>query len=210
MGRCVVVGAGEFAKEAFCLEPGDFVIAADGGYLPLSEMGVTPHLLVGDFDSLPALPEGIPTLRFPAEKDDTDMGLALETGYDKGFRQFVLFGGSGSRPDHFLANLQSMGGLSRRGASARMVCKGYQVFALTDETLALPPRQPGTVISVFCQGDRAEGVTLRGLKYPLAEAVLTCRHPLGVSNEVLSDAASVSVRQGTLLVLLYDDPSATD
>ena len=67
--------------------------------------------------------------------------------------------------------------------------------------LTLPPRPGGTLVSVFCHGDRAEGVTLTGLAYPLSDAVLTGDFPLGVSNRRLDgQPATVAVRRGTLLI----------
>jgi thiamine pyrophosphokinase len=134
------------------------------------------------------------------EKDDTDMGLALGEGWARGYRKFALYGAAGGREDHFVANLQLLGGLSRRGAEARMVCGDYDVYALTDGTLDLPIRKRGTLVSVFCHGERAEGVTLSGLRYPLSGALLTCDRPLGVSNEYALPEARVTVGHGTLLV----------
>lgn len=73
--------------------------------------------------------------------------------------------------------------------------------------LALPPRPGGTLVSVFCQGDRAEGVTLTGLAYPLSDAALTGDFPLGVSNRRLDgQPATVAVRRGTLLILQSAGP----
>lgn len=73
--------------------------------------------------------------------------------------------------------------------------------------LALPPRPGGTLVSVFCQGDRAEGVTLTGLAYPLSDAALTGDFPLGVSNRRLDgQRATVAVRRGTLLILQSAGP----
>ena len=68
-------------------------------------------------------------------------------------------------------------------------------------TLTLPDRPGGTLVSVFCHGDRAEGVTLTGLAYPLSDAALAGDFPLGVSNRRLEgQPATVSVRRGTLLI----------
>ena len=200
MPICYLVGAGHFTARGFAPQAGDFVIAADAGYLALESIGAQPDLLVGDFDSLPERPAGVSTIVFPVEKDDTDMGLALSEGWARGYRNFVLYGADGGRTDHFLANLQLMGGASRRGAAVRMVCADYDVYAVTDGTFALPAREKGTVVSVFCHGERAEGVTLTGLKYPLNMATLTCDHPLGVSNERVGEPASVTVQKGTLLI----------
>ena len=73
--------------------------------------------------------------------------------------------------------------------------------------LTLPPRPGGTLVSVFCHGDRAEGVTLTGLAYPLSDAALTGDFPLGVSNRRLDgQRATVAVRRGTLLILQSAGP----
>jgi thiamine pyrophosphokinase len=206
MSTCYLVGAGDFTARDFSPKNGDFVIAADAGYLALVKLGVRPGLLVGDFDSLSDRPEGIPLRIFPVDKDDTDMGIAIAEGWARGYRDFTLYGADGGRADHTLANLQLLGGLSRRSALARMVCPRYDVFALTRGTLLLPERPAGTLVSVFCHGARARGVTLNGLKFPLDQATLTCDRPLGVSNEYVGGKASVTVGRGTLLIFTALSP----
>ena len=252
MATCYIVGAGDFTARGFAPGPGDLILAADGGYRALYRLGTTPDLLLGDFDSLgdAPLPPGLPVLRFPARKDDTDTGLALRHGLMLGFRDFALYGCAGGRTDHLLANFQSMARVSRLGATIRLAAPDYDAWSLTGPanpcaaaanpctaapcaaapcavpgtcapascaaapanpcaapnapaaTLTLPPRPGGTVVSVFCQGDRAEGVTLTGLAYPLSDAVLTGDVPLGVSNRRLDGLpATVSVRRGALLIL---------
>ena len=124
-------------------------------------------------------------------------------------KTILIVGGSlGARTLNMsvLANLQLMGGMSRQGAALVMVCPAFDVHTVTDGTLALPPRPQGTLVSVFCHGAQAEGVTLRGLQYPLEGALLTCDHPLGVSNAYTkAQAASVTVARGTLLVYVALD-----
>ena len=230
MPTCYIVGAGDFTPRGFAPVPGDLVLAADGGYRALYSLGYTPDLLLGDFDSLGdlPLPPDLPVLRFPARKDDTDTGLALRHGLDRGFRDFALYGCAGGRVDHLLANLQSMARVSRLGATIRLAAPEYDAWALTGPapdssapdasapdasgpaphapdgpaaTLTLPDRPGGTLVSVFCHGDRAEGVTLTGLSYSLDGADLTGDFPLGVSNRRLEgQPATVSVRRGTLLI----------
>ena len=217
MPTCYIVGAGDFTPRGFAPVPGDLVLAADGGYRALYSLGYTPDLLLGDFDSLGdlPLPPDLPVLRFPARKDDTDTGLALRHGLDRGFRDFALYGCAGGRVDHLLANFQSMARVSRLGATIRLAAPDYDAWSLTapcaapgtcaapnaPATLTLPPRPGGTLVSVFCHGDRAEGVTLTGLAYPLSDAVLTGDFPLGVSNRRLDGLpATVAVRRGTLLI----------
>ena len=202
-GICHIVGAGEFTPRGLCVQPGDLLIAADGGYAYLSQMGLFAHLLVGDFDSLGHVPAGVETIRHPVEKDDTDMGLAIREGMARGYKKFRLYGGSGGRIDHFLANLQLLAAASSQGAQAVLVCPDYDVHAVTDGALAFPPAEKGTLFSVFCHGDAAEGVSLSGLQYSLNEACLSAFHPLGVSNAYTGQAVEVRVRRGTLIVLDY-------
>ncbi|MEA4928118.1 MAG: thiamine diphosphokinase [Candidatus Limiplasma sp.] len=200
MPTCYLIGAGDFTPRGLTPHPGDLLIAADGGYRALEKTGLKPDLLVGDFDSLGFRPQDVPILTFPVEKDDTDMGLALEEGWARGYRSFALYGADGGRLDHTVANLQLLGGASARGAQVRMACTTSDWWAVTDGVLALPPRPEGTGVSVFCHGTRAQGVTLRGLQYPLLDATLTCDRPLGVSNAYRATQASVTVARGTLLV----------
>ncbi|MFH1880111.1 MAG: thiamine diphosphokinase, partial [Bacillota bacterium] len=116
------------------------------------------------------------------------------------YRTFVFYGASGGRADHTYANLQLLAGASRQGCVCRMVCPECDVYAVTNGKLRLPEQKSGKIVSVFCHGGRAEGVTLRGLKYPLQGAVLTADRPLGVSNETTGEEAAISVRNGTLLI----------
>lgn len=199
---CYIVGAGSFYDAGFAPGPGDYVVAADGGYQTLLDRGVPMDLVVGDFDSMGFRPDHPGVVELPAEKDDTDMMAALRLGLERGFRRFRLYGGAGGRVDHTLANLQSLVWLSKRGCGGELIGDGWTAAAVTDGTLAFGAERRGYV-SVFCQGDRAEGVWLRGLKYPLTDAVLTCDFPLGVSNEFTGVESSVTVERGTLLVVWY-------
>jgi len=205
MGICYIVGAGEFTPRGLSPQPGDYIIAADGGYKALTSVDIRPDLLMGDLDSLGenAVPDGIPLERFPVQKDDTDTGIALAQGWALGYRSFVLYGCSGGRADHLLANWQSMCRYSRMGASIRMVASDYDAYALSNGTLCLPDRPEGTTVSIFCHSDRAEGVTLEGLMYPLSSATLTSDFPLGVSNQHTGVPARVTVQNGTLLIIQH-------
>lgn len=201
-GSCYIVGAGEFNAQAFHPGAEDFVIAADGGYKALKENNFTPHMSVGDFDSLGRKPEGENVVSLPVEKDDTDMMAAIRLGVERGYQTFHLYGGTGGRIDHTLANFQSLVWLSQQGCRGTLVGKGWRALTITDGTRSFDATHTGT-ISVFCVGDAAEGVWLRGLKYPLEDAALTCDFPLGVSNEFTGVESSVTVRKGTLLVIYY-------
>ena len=114
---CFIIGAGPFYGLPVAPGPEDVVLAADGGYRHCQTAGITPDLLLGDFDSLESeRPDNIPTHTFPVEKDDTDTMLAIRYGLEQGYQTFHLYGGTGGRMDHTLANLQALGFLARHGA----------------------------------------------------------------------------------------------
>ena len=166
MAKCVIFCAAEFDALAQPLEKEDFIIAADGGVRHLQTLGISADVILGDFDSLGYIPEGANV--FPVEKDDTDAMLAIRHGLKLGFREFIIYGGmGGSRPDHTMANLQSLQYLAERGARGYLVDKDYLVTVTKEETVVFLPSAEG-ILSVFSAGSDAVGVTLEGLKYPQA------------------------------------------
>lgn len=199
---CYIVGAGDFC-EGFSPEPEDLVIAADGGYAHLLAAGIRVDRLMGDFDSIGAVPDGVPLERFPPEKDDTDMMIAIKAALEMGFCRFALYGALGGRFDHTIANVQALCFLAGKGAVGYMVGNGVVMTAIRDGERSFPSSCEG-YCSVFCMGNEAVGVDLVGLKYPLCDARLTYEVPLGVSNEFLGQVATVRVRKGTLLVVWYE------
>lgn len=199
MGTCVIFCAAEFDCLAQPIGPGDFVIAADGGWRHTRALGLNPDAVLGDFDSLGTIPENARV--FPVEKDDTDSMLAIRLGLKHNFREFILYGGmDGPRIDHTIANFQALQFLRDRDATGYLVGLRSMATVIDRETLEFSGAASGTV-SVFCMGPDAGGVTLEGLKYPLQNSSLTAGLPLGVSNHFTGQNARISVRQGSLLVL---------
>jgi len=197
--RCYIAGAGEFSGS----EPparDDFIIAADGGYAELARRGIIPDLVVGDFDSLTDVPRHPNIVRIAAEKDDTDMMLAVKYGFERGCGSFVIDGGLGGRLDHTLANIQLLAYIAQKGARGVLTGRDICVTAVSNGALRFEKGACG-YISVFCAGGAASGVTLTGLKYPLNDAVLKYDYPLGVSNEFTGAPAAVEVRAGTLIIM---------
>lgn len=205
-GVCHIVGAGDFRTGAFRPEPEDYVIAADAGYLHLERLGHQPDMVLGDFDSMKKAPAHPNVVRLPVEKDDTDTLHAVKVGMELGYRRFALHGVlGGPRLDHTLANLQTLVYLTLRGANGQVFGPdGTVIAALHDGSMHFSADHKG-ILSIFCMGDRAEGVTLTGLKYPLDNYTMTCDVPIGVSNEFTGQPATVSVKNGTLLLLWHDN-----
>ncbi|MEY8420568.1 thiamine diphosphokinase [Oscillospiraceae bacterium 44-5] len=202
---CYIVGAMSLTPD---LRPypvqGDYVIAADRGFDSLVAYGVRPDLAVGDFDSLGHRPNHPNVIQLPAEKDDTDMVFALRKGLELGYRRFVLLGGVGGRLEHTLGNLQLLDWLACQGGQGFLAGEKTAATCIRDGmSVTFPPSMTG-YLSVLCNSGRAEGVDLTGLKYPLNGYTLTGSFPLGVSNQFLGQEASVSVKQGSLLLIWED------
>ena len=198
--ECYIIGAGDFFGIKEPPDDSDYVIAADAGYRLCRENNIIPDLVIGDFDSLGELPEHPHVMELPEEKDDTDTLFAIKTGLSKGYRRFYIYGGlGGKRRDHSVANLQSLLYLSSHGAKGWLF--GQKEVWTVVKNAALRLMGTGDV-SVFCFDGRAEGVSLKGLKYELDNAVLSSDLPLGVSNH-LDGEAEIEVTNGTLLVM-YD------
>lgn len=199
MGTCVIFCAAGFDSLAEEIKNDDFVIAADGGLKHTEGLGLTPDVILGDFDSLGFTPAGAEV--FPVEKDDTDAMLSVRRGLDRGYRRFVIYGGlDGERLDHTLANYQVLQYLAERGAAGYLVGQRYIATAVKNGKITFPAGAEG-ILSVFCLGPDAEGVTIRGLKYALSGGILTSGFPLGVSNHFVGKESEISVENGSLLIL---------
>ena len=201
MKRCFIYAAGSFFGMREMPRPGDLEIAADAGLRLCRQLGRTPDLVLGDFDSMDVSEAPADALRVPVEKDDTDTGLALREGLRRGCREFFIYGGTGGRRlDHTLANLQSLAFLRENGARGWLYDRDFVYTVIKNETLTLRREVDWGLVSLFALGDRARGVTLTGLQYPLDHAELTCAFPLGVSNHFAEERAAVTVEDGLLLV----------
>ena len=199
MKRCVIFCAAGFDGLALPIDIDDLVIAADGGLRHTQAIGITPTLILGDFDSLGYTPDE--SLVFPVEKDDTDAMLAAREGLRRGCDEFYFYGSlDGKRLDHTVANFQTLQFLADQGATGYLIGADYLVTVVKNGTLRFPAGATG-IVSLFCLGADARGVTLEGLKYPLEDGILTAGFPLGVSNHFTGTDATVSVRDGSLLVL---------
>lgn len=179
-----------------------FIIAADGGIKHAAEHGIPIDLIIGDLDSYQGvLPSGVPVIKVPSEKDDTDSGLAVSYAIEHGFRDIAIIGGIGGRLDHTIANLQIMGGAAEQGVKIEMRSQGNFATTLKDGTLTLPAC-PNSAFSLFALTDRCEGVCIRNAKYNLDDHTLHASFPLGCSNEFDGDYAEISVEKGTLLIIV--------
>lgn len=206
IATCVIISAApvenvEFIKN--CIEPGSFVICADGGIDYAIACGITPDLLIGDFDSMKTiLPENLEHIKLPVMKDDTDTMAAVKIGLQKGYRRFVFLCASDGRLDHTYANLCTMQYILSQGGEACMVDEKKTIYLVHDKSLAIEQAK-GKTISVFPFACHYCTVTYKGLLYPLEHAKLySDGFPMGVSNEIIQDYAEIQVHEGDALIIL--------
>ena len=200
MSICYIVGAGECKKLDFTKKDGDIVIAADGGYKYLQRAGIKPDIVIGDLDSLGKAPEGEKIIRLKPEKDVTDTYAAVSEGIKCGYSRFNIYGASGGRIEHTLANIQLIASLAEKNMQASIFDGSTVITAVTAKTLRFDSAYNG-YISIFAHSDKCTGVCLRGLKYPLENAELSNLFPLGVSNEFLGVESEIVIGNGTAIIV---------
>lgn len=196
---CYIICAMPPCGERFQKKPNDLVIAADAGMRYASDYGLMPDLAVGDFDSLGSEPLNIETIRHPVEKDDSDLMLAVKIGLERGHRLFCILGAVGGRADHAFAVYQTLGYLDANGAVGYLYGEGMAVTLMNAGEIKLPAAGD-RLLSVFALGGKAAGVSLGGVQYTLNEATLTPAFPVGLSNVITDECATVRLGQGKLLL----------
>lgn len=200
MKRCVIIGGGQLSDPTFLnryISNDEFVICCDGGYLHAKNAGIVPQLIVGDFDSTSVPETDVETIVLPCEKDDTDSFFAAKEGLKRGFCEFLLLGVTGGRLDHTLGAISILEYLKKHGADGQIVDGSTKIRVCCD---TLTVNRGCRYFSVFASG-KASGVTITGAKYNLDNEIINSHYQYGISNEVADDVATVSVGQGTVIVM---------
>jgi thiamine pyrophosphokinase len=212
--RAVVFVNGEvrdYATLARWLRPGDYLIGADGGTRHILALALTPDAVVGDLDSLEAesiaelTDRGVDIERYPTAKDQTDLELAIERGLRAGADEILLLGALGGRLDQTIANLLILAQrnwpvplrLAEGNQLAQVLCSGGR--------LTLQAAR-GSTVSAIPLSATVTGITYSGLEYPLHDATLTIGSTRGVSNAIASLPATISIKEGVLLVVYVTEP----
>lgn len=184
-----------------------YVICADGGYLLAKRLGITPDVIIGDFDTYTKkLPEnsGIEILKYPPEKDDTDTMLAVKLALNRGYKHIVICGAVGGRLDHTIANIQALYYILKHEAYGELVSDGNYVY-MQGPGVRVYNRMRGYYFSVFAYSGECSGLSLTGFKYPLKNGTIKNSFPIGISNEIIGKSGIVSLDKGVLLITFSKD-----
>ena len=190
------------------IRPNDLLIAADGGSAHFLTLGLNPHVLIGDFDSLSETDlermasRGVEIIRHPAHKDFTDLELALQYAEARGVEEIWVYAALGARWDHTLANLLLPAAAALQKSCIVLIDGPHEIRLIrSGETLEVHGKQ-GDILSLIPLGGDAHGVSTADLEYPLTGETLFFGGTRGVSNVFLRDAASVRLERGLLLCVV--------
>ncbi len=198
-------GVPDYTKVIRLLHKGDYFIAADGGSRHALAMQIRPHVVVGDFDSISEAEvhhltmQGTIFWRFPAEKDETDLELAIRYALEAGYRRMLVVGALGGRVDQSLGNLSLL--TSARLADVDIRCDDGLEEVVFIRDGATIHGAAGDMVSLIPWGGAVTGVVTANLKYPLASESSSDLCARGISNVMLSDFAEVRVGTGLLLCI---------
>lgn len=204
--RAILFANGEVESYGFLeklITDTDYLVAVDGGLRHLEALSLPPDLLIGDLDSVtPAQLKGITAsqtevIRFPIEKDETDLELALMEVVKRGVEEIVIIGGLGGRIDHTLANLFLLFLPDLSGKKVSLLTQKEEITVI--ERNSVIHGTEGDIISLIPLKGDANGVTTIGLQYPLTNETLLIERSRGISNRMLADKAEVDVKKGVLL-----------
>lgn len=187
----------------------DYLICADSGANSINKLEIKPDILVGDFDSIDKKviekleKAECEILKFPPEKNYTDTELALSILMEKGCNHIVLLGCTGGRMDHFMANLILLKKCMIKNIKSVMI-DDYNEIRMINKNVTIEGKK-GDYFSLYSYGDKVEGLSIDGAKYPLSNYTLENSDGLVTSNEFLGDKVQISLIKGELILIKSND-----
>ena len=212
--RTVIISGGrierDFALSFLENETFEQFIAVDYGLRFCYDNQIKPTWIVGDFDTAaPELVEyyqtqtDIPIRRFNPVKDSTDSQIAIELALELGSSEITLLGGTGTRMDHVLGNIQSLMLAKKKGVSCVILDEYNRIQLIDGETRLKKSEQYGKYVSLLPLTTEVTGVDLTGFKFNLTGHTFTSTGSagLGVSNEIIEDTAEIRVKSGIFVLI---------
>ena len=216
MKQAVIVTGGRtepaFGEEYIKKIQPQLLIAVDSGMEFFYQSGIIPHRIVGDFDSVKEKTleffrekDGIDWVGLIPEKDDTDTEAAIRGAIESQCERIHLLGATGSRIDHVFANIHLLGMGFGKGVQIIMA-DTHNRIRLTEKGISIKKKEQfGDYVSLLPFAGEVEGLTLKGMKYPLKDYNYPCFSSLGISNEIVEEEAVISFKKGVLMVVESKD-----
>ncbi len=200
MKKAVIIAAG--SADFIDTDGAGIIIAADGGYDNALRLGIMPDLFVGDMDSVTEKVD-IEKVMLNKEKDFTDTEIAIEEAVLRGYNRIDIYGATGTRLDHTLANIFIMKKYLSRNVDVRIIDSHNKMRAIRGDNAFSGLK--GKTVSFIPADTVVSGVTLSGFKYPLSDRDVEIGTTLTVSNIAVSDEVHVSIKSGTLIMIIAKD-----
>lgn len=204
--RAVIFANGDIpsiGKASELVKMDDFIVSADGGMRFIHAFGIAPDLLIGDLDSIQsnrlkmAISEGTEILKFPADKNETDLELAVNEVQKRGFDECLIMGGLGGRMDQTLANIYLLAAFRKPDFTIYMDDGCERLDVILDELEI--KGNINDMISLIPMFDKVDGISTEGLKYQLTGETLFTGKTRGISNVLTADTAQIKITSGKLL-----------
>lgn len=204
--RCVIISGSPDTNveeiKSLCTSD-DFIVCADSGYSFAKKAGLTPNLIIGDFDSLKEeLPQNTEVVKLNTHKDDTDTEHCVMECIRRGYKDFLLLGSIGGRTDHTFANIATLAFLSEYNYNGIARNNGEEIRILKEGSYEMNNKK-GLIFSVFPYGCESVNVTYKGAEYMLNNKTLTYNVSRGISNVFADDEAEITINRGRAILLTY-------
>lgn len=187
----------------------DFIICADGGMNHLAKINKKPDIVIGDLDSINQLAldyiksNNIPVEKYPAIKDATDTNIAMEYLIDKGYKEIVLMGVTGTRQDHTMANIFLLSTLHDKGIKGKIVDDNNIIY-LIDDYLELEYLED-SYLSIIPIVNEGIVISLSGFFYNLDREFIPFGSTHGISNKIIENIGIIKVHSGRALIFVSKD-----
>ncbi|MCX7904211.1 MAG: thiamine diphosphokinase [Caloramator sp.] len=186
------------------VQKADIILCADGGGNYAYELGIIPHFLIGDFDSIEPkvldyyIDKGVNVIRYPKEKDYTDTELCINIAIEEGCKEICILGGVGGRIDHTLANLYLLHYIYEHNAMGYIVTDDFYIYMCKDSIKI--EGEIGDIVSIIPIYKSAKALYSKGLMYRLENTTIDFGRSLGISNVMIDRQCEVKVGEGEVLI----------
>lgn len=208
--KAIIIASGNSIKKEIFNEiysESDFIICADGGLNYLDSLSAKPNLIVGDFDSvdinLLEKYKNVTTKKYPTEKNYTDTEIAIEEAIACGYSEITIFGATGTRLDHTIANILLIERYLKSNVSIRIVDNNNYISILNKDITV--DKKEGYFLSIIPISEYIDGITLKGVKYPLLDVRVDKGSTLCISNEITADKAEILINKGIGILFISKD-----
>lgn len=209
MNRIIIFANGELPnidKARAILKDDDYIICADGGTRHALALNLKPDLVIGDMDSTEKTDlkklrdDGVSIELFPRDKDETDLELVITRAIELMPKEIIIVAALGGRIDQTLGNIALLADSRLTAFDVRLDDGVEEIFFCRDQLEV--HGGSGDLVSLIPWGGPVHHIHTQGLKWALKDETLHPDRTRGLSNEMLSNDASIRIGSGLLLVVL--------